>query len=216
MPTINAAEQAVWDWLQSDYPQISSALGRDGLFQLRRQLMRNDPLLKTDLTQMRRIFYQHLARLFAVPSVALVEQGMALFMQLRNQVQPYDDVPEVLARLQARFQLAALTNGNANVFQTPLSRFFEVQLSSADVMAAKPDPQMFVELAQRLGLETHQMLHIGDDPLHDIQGACRAGIDAIWLNRDARDWPKDLGCSPLAICKTLREVEQQITENKGK
>ena len=34
-----------------------------------------------------------------------------------------------------------------------------------------------------------QMLHIGDDPLTDVVGATRAGMQAVWLNRDAREWP---------------------------
>jgi putative hydrolase of the HAD superfamily len=49
------------------------------------------------------------------------------------------------------------------------------------------------------GVEPHQVLHIGDDPLADVVGARRAGLQAVWLNRDAREWPKEFGAPPRTI-----------------
>ncbi len=40
------------------------------------------------------------------------------------------------------------------------------------------------------GVEAAQVLHIGDDPLADVIGATRAGMQAVWLNRDGREWPQ--------------------------
>jgi putative hydrolase of the HAD superfamily len=55
------------------------------------------------------------------------------------------------------------------------------------------------------GVEAHQVLHIGDDPWADVAGATQAGMQAVWLNRDAREWPKELAAPPRTI-STLAEI----------
>ena len=57
---------------------------------------------------------------------------------------------------------------------------------------AKPDARIFAQLAGLAGVEPRHVLHIGDDPSADVAGAMQAGMQAAWLNRDAREWPKAL------------------------
>ena len=55
------------------------------------------------------------------------------------------------------------------------------------------------------GVEADQVLHIGDDPLADVVGATRAGMQAVWLNRDARPWPSQFE-RPARTISTLAEI----------
>jgi len=60
-------------------------------------------------------------------------------------------------------------------------------------------------LLDEAGVEAAQVLHIGDDPHLDVVGAARAGMQAAWLNRDAKPW---LAASAAAIAHhfTLEEI----------
>jgi FMN phosphatase YigB (HAD superfamily) len=52
-----------------------------------------------------------------------------------------------------------------------------------------------------------QVLHIGDDPWADVIGATRAGLEAVWLNRDAREWPGEFALArPGRTIATLAEI----------
>ena len=50
-----------------------------------------------------------------------------------------------------------------------------------------------------------QVLHIGDDPHLDVMGAAQAGMQAAWLNRDAKSWPAQLPPPPRTIL-SLEEI----------
>jgi FMN phosphatase YigB (HAD superfamily) len=55
------------------------------------------------------------------------------------------------------------------------------------------------------GVEPARVLHIGDDPLADVVGATQAGMQAVWLNRDGREWPKAFATPPRTV-STLAEI----------
>ena len=40
-----------------------------------------------------------------------------------------------------------------------------------------------------LELEPAAVLHVGDDALLDAHGALQAGMQAVWINRQAEPWP---------------------------
>lgn len=53
---------------------------------------------------------------------------------------------------------------------------FDHIILSSEMRASKPDPEMFKEAQKRLGLASDVILHIGDDPLADWDGARAAGF----------------------------------------
>ena len=61
--------------------------------------------------------------------------------------------------------------------------------------------------AERAGLAPDQALHVGDDPLADVEGARRAGIEAVWVNRREEPWPD--GLEPPA--RTVRSLAELVT-----
>jgi putative hydrolase of the HAD superfamily len=46
---------------------------------------------------------------------------------------------------------------------------------------AKPAPGIFRQALATLGVRPTEAVHVGDDPIADIAGARRAGLDAIWM-----------------------------------
>jgi putative hydrolase of the HAD superfamily len=66
---------------------------------------------------------------------------------------------------------------------------FDFAINAVDVGVAKPAPDMFVAACDRLDLEPPEIVHVGDDPEHDVLGAARVGMRTVWVNRAAKPWP---------------------------
>jgi putative hydrolase of the HAD superfamily len=64
---------------------------------------------------------------------------------------------------------------------------FDEVITSADARARKPDPAIFRTALERLGLQPHEVLHAGDSPVADIEGAAAVGIEACLIARPAMD-----------------------------
>jgi len=188
-PVIQRAERVVYDWLARHTPRITEALSLEAMWAQRKAFMAEHPELVHDLTEVRRRTLSALMVEFGYP-VELAEEATGVFRQARNQVEPYPDVVPVLKKLRRRYLLVSVTNGNAQVEQTPLRGLFHLNLTSADVGRAKPHPALFEAAARWAGLAPEAMLHIGDDPERDILAARRAGLHQLWLTRrPGTPWP---------------------------
>lgn len=187
MPTIRFAEQTLYDWLIEFKPEIAHANTIEQLHIKRKQLMQLRPELINDLSAARRIHLRQLA-METGDTEEWVETAFDVFYQARQKVKLFDDVIPVLSVLKNEYTLAALTNGNAHISKTGLAKYFDFQVSASDVQAAKPDPAMFVCAMEKAGVKQSQTLHVGDHPLHDIQGARNAGIDSVWVKRFDQTW----------------------------
>jgi 2-haloacid dehalogenase len=66
---------------------------------------------------------------------------------------------------------------------------FAAVVTSEDVGAYKPAPQMFRCALDMLGLRAGEVLHVGDSLSADVAGARGAGIRPIWVNRRGRVVP---------------------------
>ena len=51
----------------------------------------------------------------------------------------------------------------------------------------KPRPEIFLEVASRLGVRPQETLHVGDSLRADIGGAAGAGMRSAWITRRVRD-----------------------------
>jgi len=187
MPTIERAEQTLYSWLVQNKPQITQAYSISQLREKRKQLFTLQPELVSDLSAARRVHLKQLAAEFKMQD-NWVETAFDVFYQARQKVKLFTDVIPVLSVLRQQYTLVALTNGNAHISKTGLRAYFDLQISAADVSAAKPDPAMFISALKQTGIPAEKALHVGDHPVHDIQGARNAGIDAVWINRFNQRW----------------------------
>ncbi|AJT62438.3 hypothetical protein T261_0749 [Streptomyces lydicus] len=94
-----------------------------------------------------------------------------------------------------------------------LEKRLKAVLNSAATGYEKPHPIAF-RLAQSAAGNAARLVMVGDNPKADAAGACRAGIDAIWVRRDHHTDTPDLGraarilrTSPNAQGRTLHEVD---------
>jgi putative hydrolase of the HAD superfamily len=91
--------------------------------------------------------------------------------------------------LGARYALATLSNGNADLGRIGVADLFSVSLNARSVGAAKPDRRCFERLVEDLHLEPQEVIYVGDDPLLDVEAARGAGLATVWMNRTGQTWP---------------------------
>lgn len=190
-PVIQRANRVLFVWLEARYPLITQGHTPQSLHAVCLDFMHARSQEKHDLTRMRKAFLRHVGQ-EAGYTHDFSEEAFAIFFAERNAVELFPEVEAVLARLAQRYLLVALSNGNACIERIGLTRYFSASVNSAKVGAAKPDPAMFHAALADLGASAESMLHVGDHPEHDILGAQRAGVRAVWLNRHAAEWPSHL------------------------
>jgi|SRR5580692_10511827 2-haloalkanoic acid dehalogenase type II len=203
-PVIAGAEDALYAWLRERYPQTVSGHSIETLRAQRAQVTVRYPERGHDLTFLR---HRALKDLFAAAGhdESLADEALEVFFGARNRVEFYEDVRPSLERLHARYRLFALSNGNADLKRCGVADLFAGHITAGAAGCAKPDPRIFAHLAAAAGVEAHRVLHIGDDPLADVVGATRAGMQAVWINRDGRDWPAAYA-APARTIRTLAEI----------
>ncbi|HLF24757.1 MAG TPA: beta-phosphoglucomutase family hydrolase [Anaerolineae bacterium] len=72
-----------------------------------------------------------------------------------------------------------------------LADYFDARVSAEDVQRGKPDPQVFLTAAERLGVPPAHCIVVEDAPA-GIEGAHRAGMRAIGVLTTHADLPADL------------------------
>jgi HAD superfamily hydrolase (TIGR01549 family) len=203
-PVIAAAESELLVWLRAHHPVTLSGHDVESLRALRAGVAERFPDRAHDMTFLRQRALKDLFRA-AGHAESLADEAFEVFFAARNRVEFYDDVLPSLIRLRSRYRLFALSNGNADLQRCGIADLFAGHVTASAAGAAKPDARIFARLADVAGVEAHRVLHIGDDPWTDVAGAMQAGMQAVWLNRDAREWPKELAAPPRTI-STLAEI----------
>jgi FMN hydrolase / 5-amino-6-(5-phospho-D-ribitylamino)uracil phosphatase len=190
-PVILRAEHAMLRFLADRYPRVVELHTLESMRDLRARMALEHPTMRHDFTWLRTEALLVHAREAGYPD-AMAEEAFEVFFRARNEVVLYDDVRPAFERLSGRYRLFAISNGNADLGVIGLARYFERSLAARDAGMLKPDPRIFTMLLEAAGVPAAKVLHVGDDPEADVEGARRAGIRPVWVNRYASDWPESL------------------------
>lgn len=82
------------------------------------------------------------------------------------------------------YQLGLISNGRSpfqehNFYALGLKEYFSILVISEAVGIRKPDPEIFKYACRQLNCTTSDCIFIGDDPIADIEGAQRVGMQTI-------------------------------------
>lgn len=120
------------------------------------------------------------------------QQAMALFVEWRHKIDVPTQSQQVLNLLKQKYPLAAITNGNVEPQRIGLQQF-DLVLRGGEQGRAKPHQDLFHQTAQHFGIQPHEILHVGDNLMTDVQGAIQADCQAVWINlsgKALRDFPE--------------------------
>jgi len=203
-PTLAKAEDALVAWFSQHTPKALLIYQDKVLVNEIRQALKDQFKDRMhDLSAIRKELIREVLIRADEPTSG-VDHAFDAFFQARQSVELYPDVLPALDKLSKRFELLALSNGNADIEQVGLGRYFSHAISAQDFGASKPDPRIFQHAADCLKLPTHELLHIGDDAYTDIQGAQGLQMPCVWVNRLGAAWAGE-GVCPLTV-KDLSEL----------
>jgi putative hydrolase of the HAD superfamily len=216
-PALVRAEQAQYLWLQEHRPRATRCFSPLQMREFRMQHYQRNPHLAHQISEIR---IQSLKALLLEcdydEDMAEAGAGGAFqaFLALRHQVQPYEQALPVLQTLADDYMLGALTNGNADVFKLEIGDYFDFSFSAEQVDASKPLPDLFHAAMRESGAASHEIIHVGDNPKHDVLGAQQVGLFTIWMNSGDWRWP---GGEPAdAQITSLAELPAAVRAVEGK
>lgn len=103
----------------------------------------------------------------------------------------YPETKPLLERLQGKAKLAIVTNGVSETQRLRLEihdyeRYFDAVVVSGEFGIPKPNPAIFNEALNLLGLsEDENVMMVGDSLSSDMEGARLSGLISCWFNPDS-------------------------------
>ncbi|NVK11940.1 MAG: HAD family hydrolase [Gammaproteobacteria bacterium] len=182
-PTLKHAETALFEWCCAKHPEFSQRHSILSLAQMRVAMKQPGPM-STQITRTReRVLTQAFLDCGETDSAAsrLAQKGMDLFLAKRQQVHLFKNTLALLQTIEKDFCLISATNGNANVFRTPIGQFFKHHFSAEAIGFAKPDARFFKHIESELSMSRDAFVLIGDSDKYDQEGARAADWNFIKL-----------------------------------
>jgi len=118
---------------------------------------------------------------------------------------------ELLAQTRANgYKLAIVTNGllrtqQPRIMHSALQPLIDQGLISEAEGVRKPEAEIFLRAAQRLGVEPQECVMIGDNPHADVWGAMQVGMKTIW-RQGHLPWPAELALRPQRTVESVGEL----------
>jgi putative hydrolase of the HAD superfamily len=183
-PVLINAEHALHTFLLANFPK-TTALSIKNWMSLRTNLILKQPSLKHDVS---------LARLKALNAGLLAsgysqqdskigsERALEHFLVWRNKIVITPEIHSLLNDLSKQYTLFAISNGNADVQQLSLDKYFDFALRPSLTVPMKPAAALFQQAQHRLNLSGSTILYVGDHPVSDIVGSNNVGWQSAWFN----------------------------------
>ena len=207
VPTILRAETLLFDWLREHAPAVTRDHSIETLRARRMALLETEPRYRIDLPGLRHAGLTEAFHASGADPVH-IDGAMTVFNAARNAVVPYDDVLPSLARLGSQLALGTISNGSADLAAIGLAGHFRISIAAHQFGSAKPDPAIYHAACAALNVDPAETVYVGDDPLLDVDGAQKAGLRAVWMNRFDRVLPSHI--RPDASCTSLLELEHWL------
>jgi len=213
-PVIVEANKTLYRWLSDNAALFVKCYQLRDFEHLKQKALANFPGISHSVTQIR-LKQLEIGLLDAgypqAQAEALAHQAFEVFIEARNQVELFEHARAMLEQLKrSGYLIGALSNGNADVRRVGLGDLFDFALNADGVGKEKPHPLMFELMLHQQQLRPEQVIHIGDNPHHDIVGARNAGLWTIWVNRVQQAWPEGDPADRNVTC--LSEIPDKVAE----
>jgi putative hydrolase of the HAD superfamily len=97
---------------------------------------------------------------------------------------PRPDAKETILELDRRGYILGIIANTITETEIPdwmetdgVMKYFKAVVLSSKVTLRKPDPEIYWEAARRVGVEPARCAYVGDNPVRDVEGTQRAGLD---------------------------------------
>jgi 2-haloacid dehalogenase len=171
-----------------------------------------DALLGREHTPYREIGHRSVALVLERAGIAHTMEEVRHLVAQIEKLRPFREVPEALARLQTRYKLAVLSNGDPDMLEAAKQYHripFDQVISVAVANAFKPHVATYVKAAEIMGVPMDQVLFVANHAF-DCIGAKSAGMRTAFIDRRRRPF----GITPHQpdlLVSNMRELAEVMT-----
>jgi 2-haloacid dehalogenase len=147
-----------------------------------------DALLGREHTPYREIGHRSVALVLERAGIDYTMDEVRNLVAQIEKLRPFPEVPEALARLQLRYQLAVLSNGDPDMLEAAKQHHripFDRVISVAVANAFKPHVATYIKAAEIMGVRLEQVLFVANHAF-DCVGAKSAGMRTAFIDRRRR------------------------------
>lgn len=128
----------------------------------------------------------------------------------------FEDTLPALQELKPSYKIGLITNGPAyeqreEIEVLGLEPWLDSITIEGEIGIGKPHREIFERALSDLQVQPQEAIFIGNSWVHDVIGAFRTGIHAVWLNREGEPSPNHEG---LPIYE-IRELSELVTLLNG-
>ncbi|WJR77415.1 haloacid dehalogenase type II [Bradyrhizobium sp. NP1] len=147
-----------------------------------------DALLHRAHTPYREIGHRAVAHVMDRAGINYTMEEVRSLVGAIEKLRPFPEVPEALARLQTRYKLVVLSNGDPDMLETAKAYHkipFDRVISVAEANSFKPHVATYTRAAELLGLPLDKILFVANHAF-DCIGAKSAGMRTAFIDRRSR------------------------------
>ncbi len=147
-----------------------------------------DALLHKEHTPYREIGHRAVSFVMDRAGIAHTPEEVRYLVGEIEKLRPFPEVPEALARLQTRYKLVVLSNGDPDMLETA-KRYHQVPfdqvISVAEAGSFKPHVSTYTRAAELAGVAMAEVLFVANHAF-DCIGAKAAGMRTAFIDRRSR------------------------------
>ncbi len=147
-----------------------------------------DALLHREHTPYREIGHRSVAHVLERAGIAYTMDEVRALVGAIEKLSCFPEVPEALARLQVRYRLVVLSNGDPDMLETAKAYHgipFDQVISVAEANAFKPHVATYTKAADLVGCRLDEVLFVANHAF-DCIGAKSAGMRTAFIDRRRR------------------------------
>jgi 2-haloacid dehalogenase len=147
-----------------------------------------DALLHHEHTPYREIGHRSVAHVMDRAGIQYTMDEVRYLVGEIEKLRPFPEVPEALARLQTKYKLVVLSNGDPDMLETA-KRYhnipFDRVISVAEANSFKPHVATYTKAAEIMGVRMDEVLFVANHAF-DCIGAKSAGMRTAFIDRRRR------------------------------
>ena len=147
-----------------------------------------DALLHKEHTPYREIGHRAVAYTLERAGIAYTMDEVRFLVAQIERLKPFPDVPAALARLNTRYKIAVLSNGDPDMLEAAKAFHrieFDAVISVAVANSFKPHVATYSRAAEIMGVEMDEVLFVANHAF-DCIGAKSAGMHTAFIDRRTR------------------------------
>jgi HAD superfamily hydrolase (TIGR01549 family) len=150
---------------------------------------------KIDVNRLRVQRFEELFGYYGIDGISARDFGEEYIGVYNTQHFPMDGIDYFLRDLSGRYPLGLLTNAFPDTQRKKLERlewdgYFRWTLIAGEIGLFKPDPKLFVYIAELAGAHPGDIMYVGDSVKEDIEPANAAGFITVWVRHPGVSAPE--------------------------